>query len=66
MLQEAAVDYIRTLKGTINNWLDQAQNAVVDRLSHPLLRKEGMLSTYNRLKYREYRKLNAKDLRGIH
>jgi len=65
ILQEAAIDYLRTVKNMVNNWFDQAQNAIADRLSHPLLRKQGLLPTYNRLKYREYRKINAKDLRAL-
>jgi hypothetical protein len=52
ILQEAAIDYLRTAKNLVNNWFDQAQNAIADRLSHPLLRKQGLLPTYNRLKYR--------------
>lgn len=29
------------------------------------MRKQGLLPTYSRLKYREYRKINAKDLRAL-
>ena len=64
-LQENAIDYLRNIKNSMNHWFDQAQNAVADRLSHPLLRKEGLLPIYNRLKYKEYRKINAKELKAI-
>jgi hypothetical protein len=52
ILQEASIEYLKIVKSTLNNWFDQAQNAIADRLSHPLLRKHGLLPTYNRLKYR--------------
>lgn len=38
---------------------------ISDRLTHPLLRKQGLLTTYQRIRGREYRKLVAKDLRAI-
>lgn len=38
---------------------------ISDRLTHPLLRKQGLLTTYQRIRGREYRKLVAKDLRVI-
>lgn len=51
-LQEAVIDYLRSIRNSLNGWLDQAEKAITERLSHPLLRKNGLLSTYNRLKYK--------------
>jgi hypothetical protein len=64
-LQESAIDYLRNIKIAVNNWIDQAQNAIAERLSYPTLRKQGLLTTYNRIKQKEYRKINAKELRLI-
>ncbi len=64
-LQESAMEYLRGVKVSIGSWVDQAQNAIADRLSHPTLRKQGLLATYSRLKQKEYRKVNAKELRAV-
>lgn len=64
-LQEAAIEYLRTIRNNFNAWMDQAEKSITERLAHPLLRVQGFLPTYNRLKYKEYRKLNAKDLRAF-
>lgn len=45
--------------------MEQAEKNITERLAHPLLRTQGLLTTYSRLKYKEYRKLNAKDLRAF-
>jgi hypothetical protein len=37
----------------------------MEKLSHPLLRKQGMLPTYQRIRNRDFRKINAKDLKAI-
>ena len=59
-LQEAAVDYLRHLRNNLTSWLDQAEKAIMERLTYPLLAKNNLLPTYQRLKHREYRKVNAK------
>jgi hypothetical protein len=64
-LQELATDYLRQLKQALSSWFEQAQTMISDRLTHPLLRKQGLLTTYQRIRGREYRKLVAKDLRVI-
>lgn len=48
------------------NWLEQAQVTVAERLSFPLLRREGHLATYQRIRGKDYKHVNAQDLRAIH
>jgi CHAD domain-containing protein len=64
-LQELTADYLRQARQALTNWLEQAQTLIIDRLTHPLLRKQGLLPTYQRLRNRDYRKVNAKDLKAI-
>lgn len=64
-LQETALDYLRTVKTIFNTWIQQAQNAIAERLTHPTLRKNNLLNSFNRLKQKDYRKINAKELRAL-
>jgi hypothetical protein len=64
-LIESTNDYLRQVKQAVNTWFDQAQSIITDKLSHPLLRKEGLLATYQRIRNRDYRKVNAKELKAI-
>jgi hypothetical protein len=65
VLQDLACDYLRVVRQAFDYWLEQAQTTIADRLSHPLLRREGLLTTYQRIKIKDYRKINAQDLRAI-
>lgn len=65
-LQELACDYLRVVKQAFVNWLEQAQTTISERLSYPLLRREGLLPAFQRIRSRDYRRLNAQDLRAIH
>lgn len=65
-LQDLANDYLRQVKQAFNGWVEQAQNIISEKLSNPLLRKQGLLPTYQRIRNRDFRKINAKDLKAIH
>ncbi len=49
-MQEAAIDYLKAIRLAVNGWIEQAQNAIIERLSFPTLRKQNLLNTYNKLK----------------
>ena len=63
---ELACEYLRVLRHSCSNWLEQAQVTVTEGLSFPLLRREGHLATYQRIRNKDYRHINAQDLRAIH
>jgi hypothetical protein len=63
---EVACEYLRVVRHACSNWLEQAQVIVTERLSFPLLRREGHLATYQRIRNKDYRHINAQDLRAIH
>jgi hypothetical protein len=65
-LQDFVGEYLRQIKQAFGSWLEQAQTIINEKLSQPLVRKEGFLPTYQRIRNRDYRKINAKDLKGIY
>ena len=65
-MTEAVCEYLKEVKHTINSWLDLAQKNIMEKLSYPFLKKNDLLYVYLRLKNREYRKVNSKDLRAFH
>jgi hypothetical protein len=62
---EGIVDYLRSLRQIVNAWIDGAQNAITERLAFPTLKKQGLLPVYQRLKAKDYRKVNSKDLKAL-
>lgn len=64
-LNEAVLEYFKTLRQSVNGWIETAQNAVTERLTYPLLRKQSLLNVYQRLKNRDYRKVISKDLKAL-
>lgn len=65
-MQDLANDYLRQVKQAFNAWVEQAQNIIAEKLSNPLLRKQGLLPIYQRIRNKDFRKINAKDLKAIH
>jgi hypothetical protein len=60
MLQEAVYSYFNLLKTEFTNSIDAASKNIINQIGYPYLYNNNNLSTYKRLKNKEYRKLIQK------
>ena len=60
MLQEAVYSYFNLLKTEFVNSIDVASKNIVNQIGYPFLYRNNNLSSYKRLKNKEYRKLIQK------
>ena len=51
-MTEAACEYLKEVKHTVNHWLDNAQKNIIEKLSYPFLKKNELLNVYLRVKNR--------------
>lgn len=50
------------MKSQITSSIDAVSRGIINRISHPYLFREGQLGTYKKIKSKEYKKINKKEL----
>lgn len=66
MLQEAIYSYFTAIKAEISASIDIVCKNLIYQIGYPYLNAVNSLSTYRRLKNREYRKLGQKDFKNFY
>ena len=66
LLQESIYAYFNLVKGELTNSLDAACKNIINQIGYPYLYANNTLSTYKRLKNKEYKKLIQKDFRLLY
>ena len=66
VLQEAIYAYFNLVKTELSASLDAACKNIINQIGYPYLYANNNLSTYKRLKNKEYKKLIQKDFRGLY
>jgi hypothetical protein len=61
-LQEAVYHYFMLMKSQISSSLDAVSREISTRITHPYMNKLGQVSTYKKIKNKEYKKLLRRDL----
>jgi hypothetical protein len=65
VLQEAVYNYFNEIKADLVTALETACKNIINQIGYPFLAASHHLATYKRLKNREYRKLQQKELRAF-
>ena len=60
ILQEAIYNYFVIMKTQITSSIDAVSRAITQKLNNPYLSREGQLDVFNKLKNKEYKKINKK------
>jgi hypothetical protein len=63
LLQESIYNYFNQIKTEISGSLDIACKNIINQIGYPYLFSTNTLSTYKRLKNKEYRKITQKECR---
>lgn len=66
VLQEAIYAFFNLIKGELTASLDAACKNIINQIGYPYLYTNGTLSTYKRLKNKEYKKLVQKDFKVLY
>lgn len=66
VLQEAIYAHFNLLKNEVSTSLDAACKNIINQIGYPYLYAHNTLSTYKRLKNKEYKKLIQKDFRQLY
>jgi hypothetical protein len=66
LLQESIYNYFNQLKAELTNSLDLACKNIINQIGYPFLYSTNTLSTYKRLKNKEYRKVTQKEFRAFY
>lgn len=66
LLQEAIYSYFNLLKAELTASLDAACKNIINQIGYPYLYANNTLSTYKRLKNKEYKKLMQKDFKCLY
>ena len=66
ILQEAIYAYFNLIKNQLSSSLDAACKNIINQIGYPYLYTNSTLSTYKRLKNKEYKKLVQKDFRALY
>lgn len=65
LLQESIFNYFNQIKTELGNSLDTACKNIINQIGYPFLYSQGILSTFKRLKSKEYRRMQQKDIRSF-
>ena len=65
-LQDAVSAYFTIMKTQMSSSIDAVSRVMANKLSHPFLFKKGQLSTYKKIKNKEYRKISKKELTSFY
>ncbi len=60
ILQEAVYNYFIIMKSLISTSIDTVSRNITNRLNFPYLSQSGQLETFNKIKNKEYKKINKK------
>lgn len=66
VLQEAIYAHFNLLKSEMSNSLDAACKNIINQIGYPYLYAHNALSTYKRLKNKEYKKVIQRDFKVLH
>lgn len=66
LLQEAIYSYFNLLKTELSNSIDAVCKNAVTQIGYPYLHNNSTLSTYKRLKNKEYKKIVQKEFRNLY
>jgi hypothetical protein len=66
ILQEAVYSYFNEVKTELLNALEASCKNIINQIGYPYLFATNALTTYKRLKNKEYRKINPKELRAFY
>ena len=61
-LQEAIYNYFMIMKSQISSSIDAVSRVLNNRLSYPYLSQQDQLSVHKKIKNREFKKINKKEL----
>ena len=50
------------MKSQISSSIDAVSRGIINKISHPYMFREGQLSTYKKIKNKEYKKITKKEL----
>lgn len=65
ILQDAIYNYFVILKSEINSSIDTVSRAIMNKLNYPFLNFTGHLEVFNKIKIKEYKKVNRKELKSF-
>lgn len=60
ILQEAVYNYFMIMKSLLSTSMDTVSRNITNRLNFPYLAEAGQLETFNKIKNKEYKKINKK------
>jgi hypothetical protein len=66
ILQEAVYSYFNEVKGEVAAALETACKNIINQIGYPYLFATNNLTTYKRLKNKEYRKIQQKEFKSFH
>jgi hypothetical protein len=66
LLQEAIYNYFNLIKTEVTNSIDITCKNIINQIGYPFLYANNTLSTYKRLKNKEYKKLIQKEFRNLY
>ena len=59
-LAEAIYNYFMIMKSQISSSIDAVSRGIINKISHPYMFREGQLTTYKKIKNKEYKKISKK------
>ena len=60
--KEAIYNYFNIVKGQLSTYLDSMSSDLLNRVNYPYLTKQGHLSTFKKIKHRDYKKITTKEM----
>lgn len=53
------------MKSQISTSIDAVSRAITNKLNYPYLNREGQLDVFNKIKNKEYKKINKRELKNF-